>query len=93
MLRHKLLFLVNRRWNILGHRIKQANLKAKKRFKKWYPEWDSQFYKRHFGLLRKTNVRCSCQMCRNPRHSTFYNEENKKTIQERKAPTVEEFDC
>lgn len=28
---------------------------------------------------------CSCQMCRNPRRSDWYPEEEKKTLQERKA--------
>ncbi len=84
---------------MLGHRIRKANLKAKQRFKKWYPDYDANdpIWRNCpedalFGSLRKNNVICSCQMCRNPRHSIFYNEEKKKTIQERKAPNIEDFD-
>ena len=29
-------------------------------------------------------TRCSCEMCRNPRHSNWYNKKNKRTIQERR---------
>lgn len=37
-------------------------------------------------------TRCSCHFCRNPRHSSFYNEQEKMTIQERRVvqePTLE----
>ena len=77
---------------MLGHRMIVANQKAKKRFKKWYPDWDPQFYERHFGSLRKTNVMCSCHMCRNPRHSNFTKKSERPTIQERRAPNVEDYD-
>jgi len=83
---------------MLGHRIRQANLKAKKRFKKWYPDYDANNPAWRncpedalFGSLRKTNVMCSCQMCRNPRHSTFTKKKERPTIQERKAPNIEDF--
>lgn len=84
---------------MLGHRICKANLKAKQRFKIWYPDYDrndpawrncpKEFL---FGSLRKTNVKCSCQMCRNPRHSTFTPKHSRPTIQERRAPTVKDFE-
>ena len=84
---------------MLGHRIRQANLKAKKRFKKWYPDYDPNkpSWQRCskgnlFGSLRKTNVMCSCQMCRNPRHSTFSKKKERATIQERRAPNIKDFD-
>ena len=73
-----------------GKRIHTANLKALKRYRKWYPD-DNLMDLKRFGMLRKTNVMCSCQMCRNPRHSNFYNSVEKLTLQERKAPTVQEW--
>jgi len=76
---------------MLGARLHKANTIAKRRFKKWYPDWDAHFYEKHFGMLRKTNVMCSCHMCRNPRHSNFTKKSERPTIQERKAATVEEF--
>ena len=72
-----------------GDRINIANLKAKARYRKWYPE-HTGIESARFGSLRKTNVMCSCQMCCNPRHSNFYNEVEKLTIQERKAPEIHE---
>jgi len=83
---------------MLGHRIRKANLKAKKRFKKWYPDFDENdpvwrlcSKDALMGSLRKTNVICSCQMCRNPRHSTFTKKSERPTVQERRASTIEEF--
>lgn len=74
-----------KRGMMLGKRLKKAILIAKKRFKNWYPDMDIKNEPNRLGSLRKTNVICSCQMCRNPRHSTFYNQKNKMTIQEQKA--------
>lgn len=83
---------------MLGHRIKKANLKSKKRFKKWYPDYDTNDpawrncpEERLFGSLRKTNVTCSCEMCRNPRRCSFTKIKERPTVQERRAPTVESY--
>lgn len=83
---------------VLGHRIEKANLKAKKRFKKWYPDYNendptwAHTKEEMFGMLRKTNVHCSCHACRNPRHSYHYNDKEKLTAQERRAPNIEDFE-
>lgn len=84
---------------MLGHRIRQADLKAKKRFKKWYPDynandpaWRNHTEEELLGALRKTNVSCSCHMCRNPRHSHFCSGKEKPTVQERRAPKIEDFE-
>ncbi len=83
---------------MLGHRIYKANLKAKKRFKKWYPNyntndpsWRNCPEERLFGALRKTNVACSCQMCKNPRHCICTKLKERPTVQERRAPNVESY--
>ena len=82
---------------MIGDRIKIAKRISKKRFQKWYPDYDPRkpMWKNfdkdaELGILRKTNVRCSKDCCCNPRHSKFYNEVEKLTIQERKAPTIDE---
>lgn len=79
-------------------RLRKAKLLAKKRFKNRYPDYNPnkaiyrQFSKAmRLGMLRKTNVACSCHMCRNPRHSYFYNKEEKLTVQERKAPKAQDW--
>jgi hypothetical protein len=77
---------------MLGHKIHIANLKAIKRFKKWYPDWRPEFHERRLGILRKTNVVCSCHMCRNPRHSNFTPKSERPTVQERRAPDVDDFE-
>ncbi len=51
----------------------------------------------HIGILGRTGKPCSCHMCRNERRSGFYNEEEKLTLQERKAKEdaelqIEEFE-
>jgi len=71
-------------------RLRKANLLAKKRFKWWYSDLDINQEPARFGILRKTNTVCSCQMCRNPRHSVFYSEKEKLTRQERRAPQIED---
>jgi len=71
-------------------RLRKANLLAKKRFRLQYFDLDMNQEDARFGALRKTNTACSCQMCRNPRHSIFYNKKNKLTVQERRAPQVED---
>lgn len=83
---------------MLGHRIRKANLKAKQRFKKWYPDFDENdpawslcSKDALMGSLRKTNVMCSGECCKNPRRSTFTKKSERPTVQERRAPTIEEF--
>lgn len=41
--------------------------------------------------LRDNLAVCSCQMCRNPRHSNWVSNEEKLTIQERKAQIAFDF--
>ncbi len=79
-------------------RLRKAKLLAKKRFKYWYydynpedPVWERFSKADVLGSLRKTNVVCSCQDCCNPRHSYHYNNQEKLTIQERKAPQINEI--
>jgi len=72
-------------------RLRKANLLAKKRFKRWYSDLDINEEYARLGILRKTNTVCSCQMCRNPRHSVFYSEKEKLTRQERRAPQIQEI--
>jgi len=71
-------------------RLRKANLLAKKRFKRWYSDLNVNQEDARFGKLRKTNTVCSCQMCRNPRHSVFYSEQEKLTRQERRAPQIQD---
>ena len=71
-------------------RLRKANLLAKKRFQWWYSDLDINEEYARLGILRKTNTVCSCQMCRNPRHSVFYSAKEKLTRQERRAPQVED---
>jgi len=81
-----------------GLRLKQANQIAARRFKIWYPDFDTN--KKHwidredvlFGSLRKTNKKCSCEMCRNPRRCTFTKVKERQTVQERRAATVADFE-
>jgi len=72
---------------MIGRRLRKANHIAKKRFKRFIRFWDIKKPDDHLhriGMYRKGNVFCSCQACRNPRHSIFENNETKLTIQERK---------
>lgn len=80
--------------------IEKANLVARKLFRKYYgfyPEHFSPIEHRgfpdgiegHLGALRKTKVFCSSpQCCGNPRKGKMG--EERLTIQERKAPTIDE---
>lgn len=75
---------------MIGNRLKIAKRIAKKRFKHWYPDFNLEdcysFSKKEaLGFFRKTNTRCSCHGCRNPRHSMHYNEKEKRTFQEKKS--------
>ena len=70
-----------------GARIHTANLKAKQRLARGI--WG----KTDIGHLRKNNTVCSCQMCRNPRNSILTPGKEKRTVQERKAPEIQEEWC
>ncbi len=83
---------------MLGYRIKKAKLKAKKRFKIWYPDYDATdpAWKNCpedalLGTLRKNSTVCSGECCRNPRRCTFTKVKERPTVQERRAPTIESF--
>ena len=83
---------------MLGKRLEQANLIAKKRLKRQLNQgwFDSIFpikydFDKIFGSLRKTGTPCSCEMCRNERHSSWTKKSERPTIQERRAPDVDDF--
>jgi len=67
-----------------GNRIHTANLKAKKRLARGI--WGVTC----IGQLRKNNTVCSCQMCRNPRRTSWASNTDKLTAQERRAPKIRE---
>ena len=82
---------------MLGHRIRKAKQKARKRFKHWYPDYDPNkpLWVRFdqiavLGALRKNSTVCSCEMCCNPRRSTFTPKHERPTVQERRAVTIQE---
>lgn len=68
--------------------------KAKKRFygetvtwtwpKEWTAEERQKWFTKAVGLRRKTTKLCSCEMCRNPRHSKWHKGKQKLTMQELK---------
>jgi len=70
---------------MIGHRMRKANLIAKKRFKR--DCWNAP----EPGSLRKNNTVCSCQDCRNERRSVLTKGSEKSTAQERRYQTVESF--
>jgi len=70
-------------------RLRKANLIAKKRFLNWYP--GMAISPKRLGKLRKNNVVCSCHSCRNPRRSHYFNGQEQLTIQERKAPGIDDW--
>lgn len=70
---------------MIGNRLKKANLIAKKRSRREF--WHSP----EPGSLRKNNTVCSCEMCCNPRHCGWSSGKEKLTVQERRSPTVEDF--
>lgn len=74
-------------------RLQKANIIARRsfiRFWKTVPEkteWASEL-----GRWRKTRVVCSCPYCcGNPRKAKGYHEPV-KTVQERKAPNIDDFE-
>lgn len=54
--------------------------------------WTEEDKKRHQHKVAETRKPCSCHACRNPRHSDYHKGEEKLTMQERKAPRVEDDD-
>lgn len=64
---------------MIGKRLRKANLLALKRQKRgvWVGDYP-------IGALRKNNTVCSCQMCRNPRHSVLTYGNEKLTVQKRR---------
>ena len=66
--------------------------KARKRFygetvtwtwpEEWTEEKKEQWFQHAIALRRKTTKLCSCQMCRNPRHSIYYKGDSRLTMQE-----------
>jgi len=71
---------------MIGIRLKRANLIAKKRYNRkiWsVPE---------LGSLRKNNTVCSCEMCGNSRRCSYTPKNERPTVQERKAATIESFE-
>jgi len=63
---------------MIGHRLRKANLIAKKRYKRGV--WGSC----EVGSLRKNNTVCSCEMCCNPRRCGWSSGTDKLSIQERR---------
>lgn len=47
--------------------------------------WSEEWYTNTCRALRSTTKICSCQMCRNPRHSVYSKGKDKITLQERKS--------
>jgi hypothetical protein len=83
---------------MLGKRLEKANLVAEKRFKKrlnwgWFNgNFSNKLdFDKIKGSLRKTGTECSCEMCRNERRCSWTKKSEKPTIQERKAPDVDDF--
>lgn len=85
---------------MLGKRLRIANMKAERRFKTQLadiydetdPAWKRLPIDKAVGMFRKHNGACSCEMCRNPRRCGWTSRKNKQTIQERKAPTVGDWE-
>lgn len=83
-----------------GKRIEVANLKAKQRFKKilseYYdendPAWRLLPPGKAVGQFRKHNGACSCEMCRNPRRCSWTSKKNKLTVQEKRAPKIDDWE-
>ena len=76
---------------MLYPRLLVANQKAKKAFKKWHRN-TPEHMRPEVGIYRKTKVRCSNPFCcGNPRRAkgTY---EPKLTVQERKAPKINEWE-
>ena len=71
---------------MIGKRLKKANLIAKRRFNRGI--WGTC----EEGSLRKNNTVCSCPWCCNPRNSILTKGKERLTIQERKAPTIKDFE-
>jgi hypothetical protein len=52
--------------------------------KEWSEEKVKEWKERDIGLRKDTTKLCSCSMCRNPRHSGWYNSGDQLTMQERR---------
>jgi len=84
------------------NRLKKANRVARRLFRRYYgfyPEhitaekhkWFPYGIEGHLGALRKTKVFCSSPICcGDPRRIRGGNKKETLTIQEQKAPTVDE---
>ena len=51
--------------------------------KSWFGTEESR--EEHIKRVAENRKACSCDMCRNPRHSSFYKGRGKLTMQEKKA--------
>jgi hypothetical protein len=47
--------------------------------------WNREQAERHYEKVADNLCACSCEMCRNPRHSDWYSHKTKMTVPERKA--------
>lgn len=70
---------------MIGHRLRKANLIAKKRFKRKI--WNVI----DIGVLRKNNTSCPCSDCRNERRSVLTPRHRRPTVQERRAANIDDF--
>lgn len=67
-------------------RFERGKRKGQKRAKHLTSIWsDKEFEECQAQRLKDTSKRCSCEMCRNPRHNKIGTGKDRLTIQERKV--------
>lgn len=86
---------MKRSWNYRRHHEERMEAHALKLLRSWNWVWwvDEEDLRRMARRHRDDFTRCSCEMCCNPRRSSFSDEWTKLTIQERREfqDSLEDF--